>query len=362
MKVTFYIGSLYGGGAERVTCCLANYFADKDYDVDILTMAESKESYELDRKVSNTILLKNSDRKNKARDFFHRWRGLVKYLRESDTDVFVVMLPVTTIMLLLLKDLTTKPIIAAERADPSSYSFIKQKLLRLLASRADKYVFQTDEIRKWYGDHVKDEKSIVIPNAINPAFMRPMFEGVRDKSIVGIGRLTEQKNFSMLVKAFSEVHKFFPEYQLIIYGDGLLRDRLKQEVKELQIDNYVSLPGNVKDIISKLERTSIFVLSSKFEGMPNALIEAMALGIPCISTDCSGGGARFLIDDRVNGLLIPSGDKDALINAILELLSSQDLMNNLGRKARELSKKLAPQEIYKQWEKCIVDVGQGEKL
>ena len=359
MNITLFIGSLYGGGAERVVCNLANYLQRKGHIVDILTMAESKRNYGLDENVHNTVLLREADRKNMFFNLIKRWKELKKYLKESNTDCYVVLLPITTIMLLLGKKYTNACIIAAERNDPSRYSKWKQLMLRSLAKRADGFIFQTQEIRNWYGQSVEDEKAVVIPNAINPAFIKPVFTGKKEKTIVGVGRLTEQKNFSMLIESFAEVHKKFPDYQLIIYGDGPLKESLIAKATELGIADNVNLPGNEKDIISKLESASMFVLSSKFEGMPNALMEAMALGLPCVSTDCGGGGARFLIDNNVNGLLVQNENVDELANAMMKLLNDEELAGKLAAEAHKISEKLAPDVIYSKWEN-VIKASRGE--
>lgn len=355
MKITLFIGSLYGGGAERVACNLANYLSNIGHTVNIITMAESKQSYGLSNKVCNIILLKNVERKNTIFNFIIRWNRLKTILKNNNTDCYVVLLPVTTIMLLLLKKKTNAPVIAAERVDPSQYSHLKKKALKILAKRADKFIFQTNEIRNWYGSSVKNESAVVIPNAINPAFIRPRYEGEREKIIVGVGRLTEQKNFSMLIDAFAELHKEFLDYKLIIYGEGPLKSALEHQVELLGISESVLLPGNEKDIISKLEIASMFVLSSRFEGMPNALMEAMALGVPCVSTDCGGGGARFLIRNGENGLLIPNEDKDAMVEAMKKILSDEKYSEELSKNAHKIIEFLAPDIIYKKWEETIIE-------
>jgi len=353
LRITLFIGSLYGGGAERVVCNLANYLSTKGHTVEIITMVESSQNYGILPSVRTTALLNNNDRENVLIDFIHRWHNLKKYLSEEKVGCYIVFLPVTTIMLLLLRNKTNAAVVVAERADPSTYSKKTQLALKILSNRANVHVFQTKEIRNWYKGFISDEDAVIIPNAINPEFIRPLYDGEREKTIVSVGRLTEEKNFSLLIEAFAKVHKTHKEYKLVIYGEGPLRPLLEKQITELCISNFVSLPGNEKDIISKIEGACMFVLSSRHEGMPNALMEAMALGLPCVSTDCGGGGARYLINNGENGLLVANGDKLALIEAMKRLLSDVEYSNRLANNARKITDYLSPNIIYSKWESII---------
>ncbi len=355
MNITIFIGSLYGGGAERVACNLANYLVKRGHNVELLTMAESVKHYPFNLNISNMILLKNIERHGFLRNLFIRLFRLKKYLLSHQVDCYVVMLPITTIILLCMRRLTNAIIIASERVDPSSYSVLKRFFLKKLAQRADRFIFQTDIIRQWYGGTVENKKAFVIPNAVNSDFIRPSFLGKRSKTIVSVGRLTNQKNFSLLIKSFAQVHKTYPEYDLVIYGEGPLKKDLIGLSINLNIDDKVFLPGQVENIAEKMESATMFVLSSDYEGMPNALMEAMALGLPCVATNCKGGGARFLIESGINGILIPANDENSLVLAMIKILEDNVLANNLGKNARMIINKFDSNVIYEKWEKCIVD-------
>lgn len=353
MKVTFFIGSLYGGGAERVTCNLASYLVQKGHQAEILTMSETKESYELDERVCTKSLLPLANRKNKIWNTIVRFPRLWKYMRISDSDVYVVMLPKTTILFLAFRWLTKAKVIAAERVDPAAYNHRIGNALKRLAKRTDGFVFQTEDAKAWYGESVKDIKTAVIPNAINPAFIRPPYQGEKRKVIAGAGRLNDQKNFSLLIRAFARIANDFPDYNLVIYGEGNKREELEELVKEMGLKDRVSLPGNIRNIADEMEKNSMFVLSSDFEGMPNALMEAMALGLPCISTDCPCGGPRFLIQNGENGVLVPVGDVEKMSEAMKTLLNDGDYSRVLADGARRIQTLLAPEEIYGRWERFI---------
>lgn len=210
--------------------------------------------------------------------------------------------------------------------------------------------------KNWYGNSIGSAAVKIIPNAINKEFITAEYSGPRNKQIVSSGRLTEQKNHALLIKAFAGITAKYPAYKLVIYGDGPLRKDLELLASNLGIADKVSFPGYTTEIRKKIERSSLFVLSSDFEGMPNALMEAMALGVPCISTDCKGGGARFLIKNGTNGLLTPIGDVEALQAAMEKILSDQFFADNLSHNAHKLCETHSPEKIYAEWENLIKKV------
>ncbi len=337
-----------------MACNLANELTERKHKVTMLTMAETENTYGLRDDVAVHPLVTGKEHKKKLLCNWLRYVHLRRYIKKGHSDAFVVMLPITTILLLSLKSMIKVPVIAAERCDPASYAKTKKLLLRLLAQKADGWVFQTADAMKWYEGKIKQGK--VIPNSINPAFIRSPYDGKREKTIVGAGRLTEQKNFSLLIDAFASVANQYPEYRLVIYGKGPQEQLLKAKALELGLDNRIEFAGYVENMPEQLEKAGIFVLSSDYEGMPNALMEAMALGLPCISTDCPCGGPKFLIEHGKNGLLVPVGDMDRLKQALEELLVSPENAQALGQEARKIAEPLAPNVIYAKWEEYIKEL------
>ena len=163
MKISFFIGSLYGGGAERVTCNLASYLVQQGYQVEILTMSETERIYELDKRVTLSTLLPLADRKGKKWNTLVRIPRFLKYIKTTQTDAYIVMLPKTIIMMLAFRKWIKAKIIAAERNDPNQYKGMLGLLLKKFASRADSWVFQTADAIKWYSDDIKGCRSTVIP-------------------------------------------------------------------------------------------------------------------------------------------------------------------------------------------------------
>ena len=355
MKITIFIGSISGGGAERVACNLANFLLKK-HEVTMLTMSETPNAYGLHDIVRHISLITAKERKNKIAGNALRYFRLKRYLKNTECDCYLVMLPITTALLLHFKKICKAPIIASERNNPYIFSSFKRIMMRHYAKRADAWVFQTEDAAKWYEGIAKE--SVVIPNAINPAFIREPYVGEKEKSIVAAGRLSEQKNFKLLIEAFSKIAPDFPEYDLKIFGKGPLEQDLREYAAEKGVGERVNFMGYVDNMPEQLEKASLFVLSSDFEGMPNALMEAMALGLPCVSSDCPVGGPRFLIKDGENGLLVLVGDAEKMTEAMKSLLNDPEKAQIMGDNSREIANTLSPHEIYKKWESVITEISE----
>lgn len=354
MNITIFIGGLSGGGAERVVCNLSNYLSGR-HNVTILTMSDDTSAYHLDSNVNRVSLIKNGESNN---FFIKNLRRIIRfrsYIKNSDADIYLVMLPGTINIMLAHRRTIKVPIIVSERCDPQARyesSKLRKWIMKKLYPKADGFVFQTKDAMDYYEEIIKN-RGIVIPNAINQEFVREPFKGIRKKSIVSAGRFTDQKNFGLLIEAFSRITDKYPDYDLIIYGNGPQKNELMSLVKELKLGNKVKFPGYVKNFGDHIIDASLFVLSSNYEGMPNALMEAMALGLPCISTDCPVGGPNFLISNRENGLLVPVNKVEELSKAMEKVLSDENIAFRMGGNARNISNTLSSENIYGQWESYI---------
>ena len=342
MKVIIVIGIFGLGGAERVSLNLANWMSlQSDNKVTIVALSRAKgQSYpingldfiELNRKLP--IL------------------ALRKVLKEKKPDVVLTMCtPMCIYTVPALFGLRVKHIVS-ERNDPAHFAgristkIVSKALMRL----ADGYVFQTSDAQAFYGGSIA-RRSVVIPNPLfNVEKMsEKAYSGADTKTIISVGRLNKQKNQPMLIDAFAEFHQRHPEYRLMIYGEGPERSKLEEQAKNLGIQDACQLPGATNEILDKIYSASLFVLSSNFEGMPNALMEAMALGLPCISTDCPCGGPRELIKNEENGLLVPVGDKTALVAAMEKMTGNREMMMRIGRNAIKIRNTHSMDAICKQW-------------
>ena len=188
---------------------------------------------------------------------------------------------------------------------------------------------------------------------MNPEFLRPTYTGEKRKEIVTVGRIDKNKNQHMMVEAFAPLAKNFPEWTMAFYGDGEERANLEKRVQELGLSDRIIFKGTQSDIPEKIEGSSIFVLPSKQEGMPNALIEAMVLGIASISTDCPCGGPRDLITHEEDRILIPVDDTQGLTRELKRLMEDEKLREKLGKNAVQLKEKVMPQRLNAQWEEYL---------
>lgn len=339
-KVGIFIPTLNKGGAERVTVRLANYIVSEGYDCEIITVTEPTENeYLVSEGVRRTSIKKLS--------ILNLRRAIIA----SHADVLLIM--DTPICLYAIPACFGLPIktVVSERSAPGQFEGKKltKILSRFLMRFSDGFVFQTGEVKQYYSKNLKG-RGVVIPNPIQVSELPPPYEGgTREKKIVTVGRLKSVKNHKMLIHAFADINDEYPDYSLIIYGEGELRPELENLINSLKMNDRIHLPGNQNNILNIIRSASIFVMTSDYEGMPNALIEAMSVGLPCISTDCPSGGARSLIESGKNGILIPVGDKEALINVIRKLLNNPLWAENLGHKALEIRSLLDMKKIGTRW-------------
>ena len=269
------------------------------------------------------------------------------HIHKSDT---IVALSITADCFAALFGLLVRnKVVISERNDPSQYpeSHTYRKFRDFCFRFADVCVFQTDDARAYFSTSIQ-KKGVVIPNPINDDI--PEFDAVqREKVVMSTGRLKAQKNFPMLIRAFAEFSKQFPEYRLKIYGDGELLDELKQLADSLDIINKVDFEGFNDDIYPLMASASIFVMSSNYEGISNAMLEALAIGVPTICTDCPAGGARQMIEDGINGLLVPVGDVKALQEAMQRVASDEGFAATLGQNGKLIRKKYPLDRIASMW-------------
>ena len=356
-SVAFYIDCMQKGGANRVVANLVSAFADNDYRVILIndTASDDEElEYRVDTRV-NRIILCGKDEKKRLSNF-RRIRKLRKIIKKDGIDVVVSFMGPPNIRLLSAGiGLKCRKIVSV-RNDPNiEYGASKTKrfLTNLIFRLSDGCVFQTNDAKRYFCKTVQ-KRSKVILNPVDPAFYKVERKKER-KNIVTVGRLFDQKNHLMLIDAFNMVKDNFPDNDLMIYGEGPLRKTLEDHISGLGLSERVFLPGQVSNVTGILSGAAVFVLSSKYEGLPNALMEAMAVGLPVISTDCPCGGPRSLIDDRDDGLLVGCDDTAGMAEALSKVLSDGALSEKLGDGARKKALSFAPDVIYNEWEEFLLE-------
>lgn len=348
-RYIFFIGTLRNGGAERVVSMLANQMAEQGMPVEILTFYDRPVFYDVSPKVMLTSVEKHQ--KGKVKGFF--W--IRRYFRDNAKAVISFLAPFN--MMSIPATFGTKvPIVVADRNDPTKVpsNFFVRKLRDFLYLFADGVVLQTEDNRAYFHKRIREKSAVIY----NPVTMNDQIgialDAAKEKIIVSAGRLTRQKNQEMLIRAFSEIVKKYPEYKLVIYGEGPDRETLQSLITSLNLQEQVILPGNVSDLHDRMKTAEMFVLSSDYEGMPNALIEAMCIGLPVISTFVSG--TRELIDPEKNGILVNCADEGQLTEAMEDLILNPKKRSFFASENVKLAEKLKIDVITGKWLDVIREI------
>ena len=354
MRITFLLASLGSGGAERVVSLLANKMAEYGHQVEIVCLKFNDIYYQISPKVKVTFAMQHT--KSRFKELF--W--LRKYIKKQKPNVVI---PFTegvycfTIMSLLG---TGIPIIASERLDPTAMSTTRKLLKTLLLPYADWFVVQTQSIKEYFPQSIQKKTSIIYNPVNDDVFGLPLLSlkgrkgGERLNRIISVGRLFPQKNQEMMIRAFARIAEEFPDWQLVIYGEGPMRSSLELIVDSLQLRGRVSLPGRTEHVIEELRRSKIFCMSSDYEGMSNAMIEAICVGLPIVTTDVSG--VRELVKDGVNGFVVPCGDVVKLSTSFLELMNNGQLIKDFSKYSYAKRELFKIDSIVEQWEKLIQQI------
>ncbi len=362
MKLLFVVPEMGYGGAERVTSILCNSFADGGNEVKILFINPVGESvYPLNENIEIEVVHPASWKK-----FFSVCRllnSVRRITRMYDPDIILTFMSNSCAVAALANLGARYPIIYSERCDPSNtYKELKEKFYKtLIQIFSTGFVFQSEGAKALYSTNIQ-KKSTIILNPINVQNLPSHYSGERKKEIVSVGRLHPQKNQSMLIRAFSCIAQEYPDYKLLIYGDGELKQALQQQIDDLGLHGKAILKNPIPNILECMSTASVFALSSDYEGLPNTLIEAMSLGLPCISTDCSPGGAAMLIDNNVNGILVPAGNEMKFAEGLRYLLLNKQKAIEMGDEAKKIIAKTNEKKIITEWENYISLIAQKGKV
>lgn len=357
MNIVCYVNTLSHGGAERVMSVLANGLAAKGHNVTLVTDYSTEKEYAVDKVVERVVLDGQLGEKGKVGTLVRtvkRIRCLRSLCKKKRAVALISFMRPANIRAILATSFTKTKSIFSVRIDPKvGYRSKRAKMVaKWLYPLADGCVFQTEEAKAWFVPNIQ-KKSKVIFNPISDSFYQVVPAAMQEKKIVTCGRLEKQKRFDLLIDAFHKVCDEFPEYKLEIYGVGALQEKLQAQIDTLGRQDRIKLMGRCEDVPNTIKTAGLFVLSSDYEGLPNALMEAMVLGLPVISTDCGGGGARALIEDGVDGLLVPVNNVDALAEAIRKNLAAPEAAKIRGEKAGAKAKGFSTENVTIQWETYI---------
>ncbi len=358
-KIAFHLNCLEQGGAERVVTNLANQFAAKGYEVIIATEWYGENEFQIDERVRRVHvgLREGDEKKHRLVQFMLRVRYLKRFLKEERPDILIPFAQRALYRGLMAAYFMKLPVLISIRTDPvGHYDARSDKIqIPILFPRADGCVFQTEGAREFFAPRLQKNSRIIL-NPINPKYIGVPEPERRNKTVVQSGRLVDFKNQPMLIKAFLEVHKKHPDYDLKIYGgdshDGT-KEILERIIEENRAQDYVHLMGASDSLEKELNDAALFAFSSDWEGLPNALMEAMALGLPIVATDCPCGGPRTIMTDEVNGLLVPIKDQKAMEEGINRLIEDRMLAERLGKEARKIAEIANGEAVFEQWREYI---------
>jgi len=333
-RIVFVIPDMPGGGTERVVALLANEYCRRGIEVTILLFAGHETAYPLRGGIEVVSVGSHSDGRISERiGRLCRMRRFYRAHKGCQIWSFSVMGAVFSAAAALGQ---RHFFLVSERNDPNRYEH--QRIRNLSYRRADVVVCQTPDAVESFPAAIR-HRAAVIPNPLELAEHAPC-EEEREKRIVAVGRLSAQKNHKLLLEAFAVFVKNHKDYVLEIYGKGELEEELKRLADSLGIAQCVSFQGFCDQVQERIRRAGMYVLSSDYEGISNSMLEAMALEVPVIATDCPIGGSRMYIKDGVNGLLVPVGDVSAMTLAMGRLAADPALGRRLGREAAKVKEEL----------------------
>jgi GalNAc-alpha-(1->4)-GalNAc-alpha-(1->3)-diNAcBac-PP-undecaprenol alpha-1,4-N-acetyl-D-galactosaminyltransferase len=368
-RLTFVIYQISAGGAERILTLLANELCKKGWSVTLLTLDSGAEpvffKLHSDIKHEPLSLMREQGGWWKAvKVHFLRPWVLRRAIRRSRPDAVIAFIDMTNILTLIATIGLKLPVIISERVNPAfSMMGIPCFLLRQWIYKWSAcLVVQTRDVLSYFSSSIQ-KNSRIIPNPVVVSnYSDPDWRAeTSSQTLLATGRLGKQKGFDLLLKAFLPVSKKFPDWMLEIWGEGEQRENLKNLRDELGLAERVQFLGLTKEISKTMSRADIFVLSSRYEGFPNVLGEAMACGLPVVSFDCPYGPSE-MIQDGVNGLLVSPENIQELSSALERLMSSVELQNSLGEQARKITQRYSLNQIVTLWEELIVDVINGRKI
>lgn len=371
MKLLFFISSLSSGGAERVAVNLANYWAKGGWQVSVVTLtAQFEDVYQLHPAVTRIALGLSGKSRNSLTAMVNnlsRVYALRRVLCQVRPGVAVAMMDSSNVQLVMastgLKNLI---VIGSEHTHPPQMPLgvVWEALRRRFYGRLGAVVALTAESADWLSRNTRAGKVVVIPNTAtyplpvdSPRISPPVKVG-KDRLLLAVGRLSQEKGFSTLIAAFQGLVGDFPNWRLVILGEGSLHGELASQIEAAGLVNRVLLPGRVGNVGDWYVAADLYVLTSSFEGFSNTLAEAMAHGLPAVSFDCDTG-PRHIIRHEIDGLLVPPGDGKALMAAMSRLMGDEVLRRQFSERATDARERFSMEKIVGMWEALFEELQYG---
>jgi GalNAc-alpha-(1->4)-GalNAc-alpha-(1->3)-diNAcBac-PP-undecaprenol alpha-1,4-N-acetyl-D-galactosaminyltransferase len=353
-RILFVVHALGYGGVGKMLSYLANYVSKSGYEVVIYAQEQTGQHYEQNKEIK--IVQETEFFSNYYTRRFRQIGQLRKRVAEIHPDLVISFQTNQNALSVIATRGRNIPVIISERGDPYQYTNFVAKLKNAVINRAEGAVFQTQKAREYFGKGLQNRSRVIYNPSTVTRIDPPTWEERRNE-IVFVARFDiQQKRQDLMVDAFSMIASQYPEYKLHFYGIGNDEAVIREKVEKIGLTDRVIFGGLEKNIPEAIRTAKLFVLTSDYEGMPNALIEAMSVGLPCVSTDCSPGGAAELIDSGVNGIIVPVGDPEAIADGMRRMLDNPNMAENMGLKAQEITELLNPDLIYGQWLEYIEEV------
>lgn len=344
--------SLGHGGLQKMASFVAGSCLNSFNKVYLVALSQS----ETKQDIEDSIIVKklnyirtNSHVKNVI-NMLKTSLELRNLIKSINPDIICSMGTIALFVTIIAKLFTKIKLVGSERNSPVYYSGLWKILNTFMFKLCDGLIFQTKEAMEYHGEIIAS-KSFVIPNPyIRRGMQLDAFKGERDKVITtAAARFEYKKGIDILINAFAEINRKHPQYRLVIYGQGGLYDDYVIQTKKLGIDKYVDFPGMTSDVATAVHKSSVFVLPSRFEGIPNVLMEVMGGGVPTVSTDCHPGGPRLLTNNGRYGILVPVENVDAMVTAICYLIENQVISEKLGQDGKNYIHTFSKENISKMW-------------
>lgn len=375
MKILIFTNSLAGGGTERVAATLANFWARKRWDVTVVTLNPEREDfYPLEpgvRRISLNLAGDSTNLWDALRQNVRRVAALRRVMLELRPDVALSMMSTPNVLLAFAsRNIPNVRTLGSEHCYPphAPLGFVWSTLRRKMYGRLSGVVALTRECAQWIGAHTSTSHIAVIPNPAvcplpdNPPRIRP--EAVctpERKVLLAVGRLNAVKNYEVLIRAFADLAGKFPDWDLVILGEGPERSLLESGIRNRKLETRIFMPGIAGNVGTWFARADLYVMTSRSEGFPSALAEALAHGLPAVSFDCNTG-PRDIIRHGIDGLLVPPDDRTALVDALGRVMGDAVLRKQLAARALDARDRFSLEKIAGMWEELFRELSDTQTI